>query len=535
MFGIFNHSSKVIRLLIVLLVVEFTIVWIHTMNNISNIIITRFFLCVLGCLGIMILFSVNNTKGKKCLIILITVWALYEVVLGALQNYRIIESNHVVFSITGSFINPNPYACFLVVSFAILSSFRFKSNDKNRCLETIIDITLFLIIIVLPSTKCRAAFCAFIVVIAIHLWRNPEWRKYITCHAMIIIPLLLLSTVMLYMWKKPSADWRLFHNKMSMLAILKNWLLGSGLGNYGNAISLTQLEYFRERILMHEGCLMIPKVYSNECERSNWSKSAFCDPLQIGVEAGVFTMITYMTLVILSILQLKKRGSSLFYGAIALQITSLFSYSMELWQNELLLVLMIGEAACGDSKKRANKWFYVSLASVSVAGLLFCYPTIRKAKREKKEWQLDRHYYNIEEYKLYSDYCRERVCSQDCNEEYLMEYGIALSRIGETSLSDSILSLGFACSGNPAFLLLLGENSLLRLDYKQAETYFWDSFCCVPDRIMPLNRLARVYQMQKKKDCLENLKRSISTFKPRIESEITKLLREETDKMIVEL
>lgn len=64
--------------------------------------------------------------------ILLIICSIYEALYGQLQHLKYLQSNHSIFSITGSFHNPGPFAIFLAAIFpACLTFYLHKKNRKN--------------------------------------------------------------------------------------------------------------------------------------------------------------------------------------------------------------------------------------------------------------------------------------------------------------------------------------------------------------------------------------------------------------------
>lgn len=523
--------SKAIRIIMVILTVEFSIVGIMKEDNASILGLIRFFSCFTVCSIFILLYSYFKDKVTNCLIVGLALWTLYETVTGLLQNSGMIDSNHSLFSITGSFRNPNPYAGFLAVSLGILLSFVQGKAGVAKGIKRLAVLAIALIVVILPSTKCRSAYVAVMVIIGLLIWKQDGCRKFLTSWATLIIPLMMISVLVLYLWKKPSADWRMFQARISCRAMKDNLLFGSGLGHYGMAATKTQFSFFQDRLVLNDGEIQMPAYIDSDCKRAAWLETAFCDPLQIGVEAGLVSMVTYLILVTLTLLQLYNKRSVLFYGALALHIISLFSYPLMLWQNELLLAAMTGEAGAYESGKDVRWRPMIAVLLISVTAIICFYPTYRRVISDKKEWQSDRYFYNIGEYGLYSDYCSDKLNSQNCNSEFLLEYGVALGKTGKIGLSDSILSIGFGTTGNPAFLISLGDNRACESDYDRAEEYYWNAFCCIPDRLLPLKRIADIYSKQGKTYSLSRLQLFVRNYHPKIESDLTKRLRAEIEEL----
>lgn len=532
-----NEKTSIIRLsvliqvLVIMLVVELVFAWLLNRDNSSTIAISKVLICVIT---FFISKYINHSFGKKAInsvIAILIIWLTYESLLGLLQIYGLADSNHSIYRLTGSFQNPNPYAGFLVVLSSIIFA-NYKNNSvENKFLKWGYFIPLFLVLIILPASKCRSAFCALIVAVVIYWGKDKFFRRMLKKHYLLFLLIIITLAGAMYIWKRPSADWRLFQNKISLISIRNNGLFGGGLGHYCDNVSKTQMIYFHDALSLEDGNIIIPESLKNECRIAGRCQDAFCDFLQIGVEAGVVTMITFMVLVLLSLIYLYKAGNPFFYGLVSMMVICLFSYPLSLWQNELLFSWIIGMTCSEMTNKKTGLLCDVFLFPISVILLLYCAPVINSIKRDNRKWIIDCAFYKTEDYSLYCDYCKDKVGTLNNNEVFMLQYGIALAEINNIELSDSVLSLGFDMCGNPAFLILLGDNCMKKNDYEMAEEYYWKSFCCIPDRVFPLSCLANLYKSQNMSDKLENIKLFVENFKPRVETGYTDYFKERTINM----
>lgn len=524
--------SWMIQVLVLLLFGELVIAWLVKNDSTSTITIFKIILCVVVYLSSKFIYQTWGDNANRIVVFFLILWLFSESLMGILQIYGMIPSNHNKFLITGSFPNPNPYAGFLVVLSCIIYFYNYKNPIPNKYIRVFYYITLFLVIIVLPATRCRSSFCALIVVLFLHLWKNQKYRALCKKYVLLILPVLIILTVIMYMWKRPSVDWRVFQDKISLISISNNDFWGAGLGHYSEKVSKIQMNYFSDLLSLREGNIIIPERIKDECRIAGRTYFAFCDFIQIGVEAGIITMITFVLLVLFSLLHLNEINNPFLYGLVPIVVISFFSYPLALWQNELLFSLIIGFAGSNRCYKTVSIISDLSLLSISLLILSICTPFIVSLKKDTKKWESDRYFFNNQNYSLYCRYCENKINTLKNNELYLLEYGISLSKTDNKVLSDSVLSLGFELSGNPAFLIYMGHNSLLKNDLQKAEKYYWDSFCCVPDRVLPLSCLANLYKSEGMKEELDNIRLFIENYKPRVESEITDNLKNMTLEMM---
>lgn len=526
----YDYLSSLVRALSVLLVLELSLAWLLRVNIASTIVISRISLCVLSSLFFKYLLSVWGYSVIRSLIVSLTVWTYFETILGILQIYNVVDSNNELFIVTGSFNNPNPYAGFLVVLSSITMGYCHKYKEDMLWLKPFVYVSFLLVLMVLPVTRCRSSYCALIAVLSAHIWMTDSGCQFIKKHIILILLVLSALLTALYYIKQPSSDWRMFQNKISLNSIAQNNFFGSGLGSYGATASKTQLCYFYDSLYLKHGTINIPNDLNNECRIAGRCYYAFCDYLQIGVEAGALTMITFTTLIVLLLIQLYRKRSPFFLGILSMAVTGLFSYPFCLWQNELLFAIIVSHAVCGDNdNKPLFSDFVLFLGSIIV--ITYGLFSFIRLKTGTTRWGEDRVFYNSGGYELYCNYCKDKVELLNSNENFMIEYGTALSKTNNLDLSDSVLSLGFISSGNPYFLILKGDNSLLRKDYYMSEEYYWRAFCCIPDRIYPLFCLAKLYKNLGREEELENIEKYVSSHRMRIESSLTDDIRKEIIKL----
>lgn len=524
----FLFSDRVERILALLLIAGLMVSWLCNIDNTSTKALLSVAYCTLVALLSGLLYIWNGRIAMRLMALLIAAYVCYESLLGLLQNYGMIRSNNEVYQITGSFMNPNPYGCFLSIALSILIPFLLLNKDEPKMVRILMMLSVGLALTVIPSTRCRAAYCSLFAALMPLALTNVKCRRFVRSYIVILLAVVILLLAAMYLWKRPSADWRMFQNRVSLMAIRDTGFMGAGLGHYASSAQTLQTAYFKASLSLDDGYVHIPDAVSRECRMAGRSLFAFCDPLHIGVEAGILVMVLYILLVVVAAVRLLRARSPLFYGMVALQVSSLFTYSLLIWQIHILLAIMI--AAAGVCRKsELDRGIVVGgacLATLMIIVLAFAWPRQRAVNRVRSEWLSNQCFYNGRDYKLYAQYCEPMLTTQCCNEEYMLQYGTSLAKIGELMRSDSILLMGVRLTGNPAFLIQLGDNSLLRGECTAAQEYYWDAFCSLPDRLLPLYRLALTYKVHADAESLERLQEYVLGYHPRIESSMTDKLRE---------
>jgi tetratricopeptide (TPR) repeat protein len=460
---------------------------------------------------------------EKLAIYVIVVLTIIEIVLGILQLTGISESRHLLFRMTGSFMNPNPYGGFLALSFSVLTALVLSKGNNvawfDRCLKVLVYVSFLLITI----TRCRSAYLSVVICTVLIFTQYYEYlRIWFSNHKRIVVLLTLILFIILYIWKRPSADGRLFIYRIGLMILINNCFKGGGVGSYQALASNEQLDYFRDGIPLSDGYFEIPHEIANQCMLAGSSEFAFCDPLQIAIDAGIITLFFYIGVVVFTAIILKRRNSPLYFGLIALQITSLFSYSMSILEFQLFMSVCIG-AALSDSRIDLPLPFSSLLAFYFITSVCLLKKN-GSYKDDYSEWKTERIMYNAGNYKEYAQLCAEKIGSIDFSAVFLYEYGCSLSEIKDYSKSDSVLNIGVAHFGNPAFYMKLGDNSMKQHYYSQAEDYYWRAFCIAPNHLTPLCSLADCYLANNDTVRFNNMLRSIEQFNSKNEANIKTLL-----------
>ena len=100
---------------------------------------------------------------------------------------------------------------------------------------------------------------------------------------------------------------------------------------------------------------------------------------------------------------------------------------------------------------------------------------------------------------------------------FLFIYGQSLNKTGDYEKSDRVLKMGTEISSDPMFWNVLGNNSLARGMYREAEEYYKRAFYMVPNRLYPLYLLAKLYYTEGNMDAFKNMENKVQSFKSKVE------------------
>ena len=115
---------------------------------------------------------------------------------------------------------------------------------------------------------------------------------------------------------------------------------------------------------------------------------------------------------------------------------------------------------------------------------------------------------------------------------FLYDYGYALHKNGNFRQSNEILAQGATMSSDPMFWNIMGKNFEALGDHARAEDAFMQAHLRIPDRIYPLYLLARHYRDLDRREQAVALARKIVAHKPKIESQQTRNLQTEMQRLI---
>lgn len=464
--------------------------------------------------------------------IVIASFCLIEVLIGYKQ---LLFHNEFVLipSCVGSFENPGPYGGFLAVCVCILT---YYLNDSKQFLGIAIKIIIAIALIVLLTTDSRAAYLSLILGVVIFLGTNGNKKKLLKRYWLPITASIIAGLIMAYFWKKSSADARLFIYGMSIRTLLKTGAMGVGFGNFGGAYAGVQTLFFENRLAGVGSTIMdldlIEKIYYID-----GPIYAFNDFLQLGIEGGWLFLVTYVIILLISLLYSFSRNKACFVGIICVVFFSLFSYPLENIEFRLLLVFLI---AC--SKPLRDKAFLSLSSSYSffVISAIISLICINKAP-ELQKYNRALHLKNDAEYAYLSEDYYHFLDIADNYFEYLShdfsfiyQYGVSLNKTSYFEDSDSVLLLGSKMSCNPMFWNIMGNNSLAQGKYREAEVRYKHAFYMVPNRLYPLYYLAKLYHLEGDTTRFLEMAERVESFVPKIESTKTEGLREEIRELMVD-
>ena len=379
----------------------------------------------------------NKSIINTILCLIFSIVTIFEIVTGLFQLFGWIPSRHILFKMTGTLNNPGPYGGLLAILLSILIS-SVILDKQPRFVNGLAILSILLGVVVLPSTRSRAAILSLAIALFFLLKRETDLLSLLKSNKLIGISTVTISCVallILFYAKKDSALGRIHIWKIETIALSKNPISGSGpntvLGTYG----VTQAEYFREKSRSAQSVRI-----------AGCPEYAFNEYLKIGIERGIPVMLLSIFLIITLINLLLKYRICLGYGIIAFSVFSFFSYPIE----------ALTEKETSIDFQQAKNFIHSGLYNEAIQILEPLYADNKK------------------------DY------------KYLYNLGYALHKEGRFEESNIILLQGAKYSSDPMFHNIIGKNYEALNDFETARKEYIFSHYMVPSRIYPLYLLMRM-------------------------------------------
>ena len=493
------------------------------------------------------MFSFDDNQVFKrittnIVIFVLIVVSVRESYLGLAQLLWFNAPDHYSYEITGSFLNSGPYGGFLSVCGSVMFAYYVTFPHKHarfvlyRIWYRFCACAVFITIFMLLSTHSRSAVLAFgcsILLLVVRIYGTIRIRGFLSHYGVVFFLSLFCLSICSYYYKKPSADGRLFMDKICLKAIYYNKGKGVGFGNFGGAYGGAQAIYFETQI-EKEGKNEIDWTAINEHDRitADCPTYAFNDFLFVGVEAGVIKMLLLITLLLSGIVISYKRKTIWCYGLCAFGVFAFFYYPLHIFQFQILLpILFILSIIEGDKTNGKKKYLEtaISLIMVFVITIIIArkIPEEKNLKDAQNIWRKTEYWHNWGRYDYVVEDCDSLFPYFKKNSHFLFVYGQSLNKTGDYEKSDSILNIGTRISSDPMFWNVMGNNSLAQGKYREAEERYKHAFYMVPNRLYPLVLLAKLYYTERDTARFLEMTDVVENFVPKVESIRTEKLRAE--------
>jgi len=481
----------------------------------------------LDLLGLSVLYCVLRLLPVGhflYLFIAVIVSCIGQAIYGLLQLFNLASNNNTIFPVTGSFINPGPFAGYLAIS-AIISiiiylyqqellrcveleqEIKFKQNLKT-VLGRLSTLGISITIIILAVSRSKAAWLAFLLGFSFlfvykkfHVIKNflLQQSKYSFLNkvflSFVFLTLLLLA---LFSVKLDSSKGRLLIWQVTASLVKESPFFGVGFDRFNAYYMPSQAAYLSKSKSMSEAYL---------ADNSNY---AFNDLLQFIMEQGFIGFLLLVTLVFLCI-NVKVNPVNGFFktGALGVILSvfvfSLFSYPMQILPIKMLLVMAVSLLANQDVEFTVvvvkpltinNKLIFVVRSTyLGIVLLIFFYVctntiAMRNAfiywKRGLVKYDQDLYEDSLIEYEAAYPVLKQ-------NGDFLMSYGKALAMAKQSQKSLNLLKQALYFTDNTIIETTLGDVYKKLGRYKAAELSYIKAEQMVPNRFYPEYLLAKLY------------------------------------------
>ncbi|WP_221659774.1 O-antigen ligase family protein [Bacteroides salyersiae] len=487
---------------------------------------------------ILLLFIYPKNRNMISDFYVIVVWTFIlcggkEAIYGLLQIYDLASSNHSLFKLTGSFLNPGPYSGYLAIVFPICLFECLRLNKikvptfVQRVGFYLSGSVLVLILCILLAGISRSAWMAVIVS---SLWicgKYYSWKtklkKVWELHRLSVIGIigvglivLLIAGVIVFDLKKNSANGRFFMWKIGCLAV-KHRPLGYGVGRFVYAYGKEQEMYFSQG-----------RYSSQEEFVAGSPEYAFNEYLQVAIEQGiVFLLLMLFVIGKCLCLGIKKNRLGICGGGISLMVFAFSSYPMQIPTLAISSIFLIMTCVIGSS--RVGMCFFALLI-----GSMSFYIWKYNVYDECKEWENTHVLYDMGAYESAKAGYRKLYPTLKNRGTFLFEYGHTLHKLKEYSVSTAILQEAIYYSSDPMILNIIGKNYQRQKKYNIAERYFIRSIHRLPGRIYPYYLLAKLYAESGAVEKMREMAELVLTKEPKVPSTAIEEMKQEVEILMKE-
>lgn len=462
--------------------------------------------------------------------------------IGIGQILGILSLTHSLFSATGTFFNPGPYACFLstttVMAIIYLTSNHLSILNPLKCTKCKGDrtfrLTLYVLgivstilsIIILPFANSRSSLLGLVIPLSIYIFHSLKKNRigqiiskktttYRYCFFIIGFIALIIS---LYFIRPESANGRLHIWKISLSNLNNSVIFGSGIGTFPKQYIIAQEKYYEKN----------DRFEIESRKYADTPSYAFNEYLHILIETGIIGLSLFLLILYLIIKQQFLDRDRLFgYGNLSILIISLTSYPFHLLPFLLLITTILSVRKQG--KQMPFKFTIISLILMAII-FYSSTPSFYKEINATIKWKKlkEKQELSLLEIRNESQFL-ELYETLKNNHDYLLDYGIYLRNKMQYETSNHILFQGYTISNNPDFALLLAKNYSALGCTNKSEYYYNITFKMLPNRIYPLYCLALQYYDTKQYTKFMELSKIILNFTPKIISVRTNEIKNEIE------
>lgn len=396
------------------------------------------------------------------------------------------------FRMSGSFDNPAGFAATLSVCFPFAL---FVFSKKKLYWKIIGGLAAILFVVAIVLSQSRAGVIAILVISGIWAVKalNPTWLKSWSNRTKIVGSVALIAAIMigLYFLKKDSAYGRLLIWQCSGQMIADKPLLGHGAGGFLREYMLYQADYFRAH------------PASSYAMRADIVKHPFNELVLLLIEHGLVGGLLFGLLVYLLIREYRKnKQSETFYTMLCLSgiaAFACFSYPLGYPFVKLMAVFCSALILRNETKRwQISKGLFSVIKPaalvVSLALLVYTYNMFQDEYR----WNTIAQRSLAGETKVVIPDYAKLYKTMNRNGLFLYNYASELNFINRNTESNRLFVEASHFMNDIDLQLQMADNYQKMKQYKEAEKCFLLAHQMIPNRFIPLYRLALLYQEEGK-------------------------------------
>ena len=458
------------------------------------------------------------------LILILIACGTYETLTGI---YQLITgtSRHYLFLLTGNFLNPGPYSAYLMIaSVAGLSLMQTCETPLSSHLTRltrftrlkwryVILIPTIIMLMLLPSTWSRAAFSGTALCV-LWIYRKHWWR-----YRWVVFIAIIFLWVGFYFLKRGSADSRGLIWIVSLTSWLHHPWFGVGIGGFRHACAEGIAEMYQSAPDSH---LFDPAGVTDY---------AYNELIKVMTEQGIIGALLFIAAISLGMVRLYRSSKPLFMAMLSLLIFSMFSYPSELLPYRIITITTL---AWSESTSK-NKYGLSVCRKICIFACLLVVTSgclLKSEVTERMEQDRDAsHFSRMQNAAFLPDYYELLPYELD-NPQYLFDFALTLRAEKRLRDSNAILRKGTLVSSDPMFHVMMGNNYKKMGQYIAAEREYLKAYSMMPNRIYPLYKLMKLYELKGDRDKCQVMARRVYDFMPKIKSSATDDMKKEASRIM---
>ena len=293
----------------------------------------------------------------------IAIWSVAETVIAVLQLSGHVESNHVLFPVTGTFLNPGPLGGFLALGLTVMLGIISTVQNKRKVFTATCIFTATVITAMLAISDSRAGWLAAIAGILLLQWQNihAAWLKLSLLKKVVVIIIIAALTIALYLHKAKSAEGRLLTWRVTADMIADKPITGHGMGSFPEQYMYYQADYFkRHPNSRFTGCASV-------VDRS------YNDFLRLLSEEGIIGAIILCFMIYGIVVNAKKEQRTVNAALASIAVFSMFSYPSYITHFQLSFAALL---ACTHCHKQPSGTGRHALSVTGILMLAICACTV---------------------------------------------------------------------------------------------------------------------------------------------------------------